>query len=268
MNRRIVKWSAVVLVGFLTVQVFAPLLGTKSQPVTPIDPMVEEYILRTTVQIRLFAPLPATQPDCGQAGCGDPCYVMAQGFGTMVLWEGATVIVTHNHWGDMLKDAQYVHILDAYGNLLLKLWMNEFASLIRYSDPGTLVLDAPAGLSLASADLGIDQSVAAGDIVTVVRQDPADSDRVDLLQARVLSFKQYHGLPVFKLAILGEGSLVPGDSGGGIWFHGELVGNTWASFIKPFKLPMLSETGFAAPLPPLYFQNGETAQTLSTMQHP
>ncbi len=253
-----------IMTAILTLQVFVPALGAKSQPVTPIDPSIKAQILNSTVQIRLFAPLPCPQTDGVQANCGGQ-YVMAQGLGSMVLWDGATVIVTHNHWGDMLKDAEYLQFHDAQGNLIMKMWMDEFTSLIRYNDPGTLVLNVPAGLSIAPANLGSDQGLTAGDIVTLVHQDPINPDSLTLLQASVVTFKKYHGQAVVKLAIMDNVTIIPGDSGGGIWINGELVGNMWASFINTFKLPNSPETSLAAPLPIVDFRAAETDAAVSQL---
>jgi hypothetical protein len=41
----------------------------------------------------------------------------------------------------------------------------------------------------------------------------------------------YKGLPVFKLRSLSGQPLKQGDSGGGVWFRGQLVGNTWATLL-------------------------------------
>ena len=246
------------MTAILTLQVFVPALRMKSQLVSAIDPSIEAQILNSTVQIRLFAPLPCPQTDDVPANCGGQ-YVMAQGLGSMVLWDEVKVIVTHNHWGDMLKDAEYVQIHDAQGNLIMKMWMDEFTNLIRYNDPGTLVLNAPAGLAIVPAGLGDDQNVVPGEIVNLVHQDPVNPGRVNVLQARVVTFKEYHGQPVVKLAILDNVMIIPGDSGGGIWLNGELIGNMWASFINTIKLPGSMETSLAAPLPSFYIQAAEVA---------
>jgi hypothetical protein len=74
-------------------------------------------------------------------------------------------------------------------------------------------------------------------------------------------------LIVVKLAILDDAILVPGDSGGGIWLNGKLVGNTWASFINTIKLPFSSNTSLAAPLPSLHLQADRDAGSVSVMYY-
>ena len=250
--------------AILTLQVFVPALIAKSQPAHTFDPAIAAQILNSTVQISMYAPLPNEPLDGGQADGAHKSYVMANGFGSMVLWKGEAVIVTHNHWGEMLQDAEYVKIHDAYGNFLLKLERDEFTSLIRYSDPGTLVLDVPDGLTATSAELGEDLNMVRDDIVTLVRQRPDDPGQVEVLQGRVLRMKNYKGLAVIKLAILDDAMLVPGDSGGGIWLNGKLVGNTWASFINTIKLPLSADTSLAAPLPMAYFQGRAVASEVTS----
>jgi hypothetical protein len=259
MNSRKIRGFGMIAIAILTLQFFVPALVTKSKLVPAIDPTIKAEILNSTVQISMYAPLPADQSDEGHTDCGYKSYVMAKGFGTMVLWQGQSVIVTHNHWGKMLEDAEYVKIQDAYGNFMIKIAIDEFTSLIRYSDPGTLVLDMPAGIATTGAEFGFVNQMATDDIVYVVRQDPEDSEKADVLQARVLNMKDYKGLTVVKLAILDNAILVPGDSGGGIWMNGRLVGNTWASFINTIKLPLSSNTSLAAPLPSLHLQADEEA---------
>jgi hypothetical protein len=252
MNTRKITWMAAGLAALIMVQVLCSVGSTKAQPVTTIDPTAEETILDSTVQIKLFAPLPADE--AGQPDSGYKSYVMAKGLGTLVNWQGDKVFVTHNHWGDMLKDAEYVTIQDAYGSLLQKMALIEFTSLIRYSDPGTLILAAPSGLPGIVADLGNDISVVSGDMLNIVRQDPGNPELVDVVQARMLRMKDYKGEPVIKLAIMDDGMIIPGDSGGGNWHDGKLVGNTWASFVNTIKLPNAPETSLAAPLPTIYLQ--------------
>ena len=38
----------------------------------------------------------------------------------------------------------------------------------------------------------------------------------------------FRGLPAFQLHAADYSALIPGDSGGGLWFNGYLVGDLWA----------------------------------------
>jgi hypothetical protein len=264
MNTRTLKWMAAGIIGLVMVQILGSVHLTKAEVVNPIDPIVEEYILDRTVQIRLFAPLAANE--VGQSDHVIRSYVMAKGLGTLVDMNGERVIVTHNHWGEMLKDAEYVTLHDADGNQLIKLGMSEFTNLIRYSDPGTLIVEAPTGLPSAIAKMSDDITMQPGEIISVARQDPANPDQVEVVQARMLRMKNYKGQSVYKLAILDNGVIVPGDSGGGIWSNGKLVGNTWASFLNTIKFPNSPETSLAAPLPSLNLQAAEKAPVETQVQ--
>jgi hypothetical protein len=264
MNTRTLKWMSAGIIGLVMVQVLGSVRLTKAEEVNPIDPIAEEYILDSTVQIKLFAPLPANE--VGQTDYAIKSYVMAKGLGTMVDLQGEIVIVTHNHWGDMLKDAEYVTIHDADGNQLIKLGMSNFTDLIRYSDPGTLVVDAPAGLPSNAAKVSEDTTMQPGEIIYVARQDLVNPDQVEVIQARMLRMRDYKGQSVYKLVILDNGVIVPGDSGGGNWSNGKLVGNTWASFLNTIKFPNSPETSLAAPLPVGYIQSTETTPVETQVQ--
>ncbi len=209
-----------------------------------IDPEIAESILHNTVQLRLFAQVQVNN----QSDRGYQSYVMAQGLGSLVVWHGGTVIVTHNHWGTILSEAEYVQIMDAKGYLLYRLGMVDFLRLIIYRDPGTLVLAAPAGITsdirLARAD-----STSVGDLVTLVHQAADNPDHVEVLQAQVARSKNYKGQSVYMLKLANGAQIIPGDSGGGIWLDGKLVGNIWASYLNLFKLPFSPNTSLFAPLP-------------------
>ncbi len=255
MNTKNIKWTAAGLVGIVALVVICSGLLASSQAPALIDPSLAETILHNTLQIRLYVPL--TRDAHG--------YVMSQGLGSLVVWQGATVIVTHNHWGEMLENAEYAKILDDQGNLLLKLGMDELRNLILYSDPGTLVLSAPDGLP-AGINLDEHSSMVAGDVVALVHQDSEIPDKVSLLQARVANLKNYKGQPVYKLALLDDSQIIPGDSGGGIWVDGKLAGNMWASYFDTVKLPFLVETSLAAPLPHIQLADTEEAGSVSFLQ--
>jgi hypothetical protein len=205
----------------------------------------------------MYAPKPGASED----GLGH--YIMEHGLGTLVNWQGRTVILTNNHWGDMLNDAETVEILDAAGSLLVELSLKDFKDLILYGDPGTLILSAPGELPAAVEDLQSNLNPAIGDVVTVARQDPTNRDRVGLLQARIAKIQMYQGLPVYKLAVLDHDLLIPGDSGGGIWLNGRLVGNNWARNPMLLNLHIFTQTSLAAPIP-TSVPNGEAPIVMGT----
>jgi hypothetical protein len=247
MIKRTLKWLAAGLVSFVLCTVCIPALRVAAQPTVEVDPVQKVAILSATVQIRAYVPLPGSDTEASNMH-----YKMGQGLGTLVNWQGQAVIVTHNHWGEMLKNAECVGIYDAQGKLLQALGNADFNRLIRYSDPGTLVLLAPEGLSLTVASLGDSQEVVDGEQILVVHQEAEDPDQLDVLPASVSSRNLYHGESVYNLAISAGDKLIPGDSGGGIWYQGKLIGNNWTATTT--WLPGLTiETGQAAQLPASYF---------------
>jgi len=82
-----------------------------------------------------------------------------------------------------------------------------------------------------------------------------------MLEAEVESIGEYKGLPIFVLRSLDGLPIVSGDSGGGIWQDGRLVGNMWATVTKPsatnalgssaqnLAAPQATEFSYAALLP-------------------
>ncbi len=261
MNTRIIKWMVTGLITSLIVLSYRSITVKADQPIEAIDPAIASHILNSTVQIRLYTPIEEAGISDGQA-----IYVMSQGLGSLVEWQGTSVIVSHNHWGEMMNGAEYAQILDANGNLVCKLGLEELKNLILYSDPGTLVLAATAGLSATSTISDQSESMAVDDVVTLVHQDPENPDRLDLLQARVVNLKDYKGQPVYKLALIDDGQIVPGDSGGGIWSKDVLVGNMWASYINTIKLAFSAETSLAAPLPSIHLAMGDISGAVSLLQ--
>ena len=163
---------------------------------------------------------------------GEGEYVMAQGLGTLIQNGQEIQIITHNHWGDLLKTAEFVCFHDAYGRLLLVINGAMFRIGICTQDAGTLLMKAPAELSVAGerltfAHLGSSYDVKEGDKVLLVLQELGYTGKVTLMEGVVDSNSIYKQLPVFKVQSLDKQSIISGDSGGGVWFAGKLIGNTW-----------------------------------------
>ena len=127
-------------------------------------------------------------------------------------------------------------------------------SLILYSDPGTLVLYDPTATWVSAGHLGDEQSVVVGDIVTIAHQDLVNSGKVDLMQAEVVGLHDSDGLTVLGVAVMENGKIIGGDSGGGVWMDGELIGNTWA-VEKSAGQTVSSGSGLIALLPEITFEN-------------
>ena len=244
MKRKSFQRIVTTWIGMMIILAITPGTISLAQPKTTIDPAVAAHILNTTVRIELYAPHPGTQLD----GEGH-LYVLAQGLGTLADWQGEAVLVTHNHWGSMLAEAEFVNVLDSQGNLLLDLSGTDFRTLIRYQDAGTLILTDPqcirASCTSNLAEVGDSREVASGETVVFVHQTADGSLRLALFFARVVSPSQYKGLPVFKVRSLDGQPIISGDSGGGMWHDGKLVGNMWGRFTEK-----TGGAGYAARIPP------------------
>ena len=217
----------------------------------------EERILAATVEIKMSY-LPA-----GSKSVDDQ--LMATGLGSLVRDGKKTLLITHNHWGEALRDMTVVTIYDVDHDVLKIMLGKEFKSLATYQDAGTLVLEAPQELagspSACGAKLGDSGQVESGDLVWVVYHQTGNRTEIGLLEAEVESVREYKGLPIFVLRSLGGLPVVGGDSGGGIWQDGQLVGNMWATVTKPAasnasvsstqnqSVPQATDISYAALLP-------------------
>ena len=186
---------------------------------------------------------------------------IANGIGSLIEKDGEVFLVTHNHWGDVLQDVSLVELRDAQDGLLLRLFGFEFKGLIRYQDKGALILEVPDGLSaflsedcggsrkqglLIPGQPGNSQKVKPGDRVQLAYHASANRQVLAILEAEVVSIDQYKGLPIFILRSVNGQPVLQGDSGGGIWQDGKLVGNMWATLVKDTR-SNASQTGGNSP---------------------
>lgn len=212
-------------------------VGTrKNLPRNLLASSAADSILAATLQISLY---PA------QVGASNVT-VFEQGLATLVQNGEEILLVTHDHW-HYLENVGRVEFLDASGDLLLQIAGDEFTSLIRYRDGGTMLLSPPFKIHpqyrallaarsgktdrnpLAAARLAGVQPTQAGQIVTIAYRIGDGGRQVGLLPARVIELSERDGKATFKLQSLDGTPIQPGDSGGGIWLDGELIGNMWIS---------------------------------------
>ena len=120
------------------------------------------------------------------------------------------------------------------------------------------------------AELGVDQPVQEGQNLIIVRQGRNGSQAVELLAVNVEAVGERWGQLVYELRSADGGDIMPGDSGGGLWFEGRLVGNMWKSkytygvYLDALELEQQwTYTSYAAGLPE--FAN-EVPQVLETDQ--
>ena len=182
-----------------------------------------EQIWNATLQIKMEIP----HPDKDRGGA----VLRAKGLGSLVQCGGETLLVTHNHWGEFLQDTAAIEFRDG-GNQLLKVISGfEFKKLVRYQDAGTLVLQAPDGIALqaATACVGNANGLQPGEVVFLAYRQTPDLKNVALLKATVEEVFTFQGLPAYTLRSLNGEPIKCGDSGGGVWHEGQLVGNLWAT---------------------------------------
>jgi hypothetical protein len=154
---------------------------------------------------------------------------LAYDLGTAVQYQGAKYLVTHNHWGDMLRDMNILEIRDAQFKMLRAMYASEFTNLVVYQDADTMVLRLPDGLpdSILPVELVETTRLRPGDTVQVAHWKYPERNELVVSDAVIVEITTYKEEPVYSLRILGSQLLHPGDSGGGVWHNGQLVANTW-----------------------------------------
>jgi hypothetical protein len=207
-----------------------------------VDPLADETrrrILQATVQIMMFRD-EMREIDDGERLALLPISNVSRGIGTLVDYNGEAVMVTHNHW-PQVEDAtrpDRVQFRDAQGNLLLELDGVAFQSDILYRDGGTLVMKAPAALLdevVPVNQIGDSRQVSPGDIIYVVRQQPGSEATLGLLATQVTAMEDDGSHVVMKLQSTEGQTVIPGDSGGGVWLNGVLIGNMWMTIQEEWR---------------------------------
>jgi hypothetical protein len=214
----------------------------------------QEQILGASIQINMSLKI-------GQAaGSANEQVALASGLGSLIEEQGEVFIVTHNHWGELLQNFTKIEFRDAENGLLASMLGFEFKKLIRSQDAGTMILRAPEEimpLRSQAATRGDADPLRPGDHVQVAFRQRGDRQQVDVLDAEVVSIGSYQGLPTVNLRSLNGQPITPGDSGGGVWHAGKLVGNSWMTFMNQVVVgadskgtePAFTDRSFAALLP-------------------
>jgi hypothetical protein len=169
------------------------------------------------------------------------------GLGTLVSHDSELILITHDHWGD-LDTLGAVQFRNAAGDPLLEMDGAVFKDLIRYQDGGTMILGRSAGgdrsdylsamvaisrseysRSIIPAVFGSEEPIDQGNSLIIVRQGRNGSDGIELMEVSIESTGERWGQMVYQLRCAAGGDIMPGDSGGGLWLGGRLVGNMWKS---------------------------------------
>ena len=231
MKGRAFKLIVAMIIGLVILLVFSAPTKAFSKQNLSVDRAMQAQILNATVQIRLFTPITSAKP----VGNRYP-YLMSQGLGSLVRAGNGYLIITHNHWS-ALEQVEFVKIYDAKFALLLEMSGAAIENLILRQDAGVLVLQAPPELveklsaspgSFLEASPKDGLKLSAGDQVLVVHQKPGQEDKVAVMPAVIEQRMTFRGQPAFQLRALDGSPLIPGDSGGGLWYKGYLVGDLWA----------------------------------------
>lgn len=201
-----------------------------------IDANAQQQILAATVRITLFAPLTDDQ--------GNPQYVtvdgqkaiqytVGEGVGTLTRSGADVFIVTHDHWTLLTPNRHKAQFHNVAGELLLEVSGAEFQPMIRYRDEGTMVLDAANELvnGLTPVPTGNSQSVGKNNVVHLAYRQP-QTGAISVAAMLVQELSDFQGRPVFRLVSLDGASIVGGNSGGGAYVNGRLVGNMWTTTME------------------------------------
>lgn len=214
--------------------------GLSTLPVSSCDGDNGTAILNATLLVTIYYKLPDNPTGSAQA------WIEGEGLATLVEADGELLLVTHDHWYD-LAQADVVRMSNADGELLVELEGQKFNELVLFQDGGTTVLRAPVQLNPEMQALYASRGQSAGtrplvalhqeqvvtvqpgQVVQVAHRCGANRDQVSVFNAVVEQVSGFKGLPAIGLKSLDGTVIQPGDSGGGIWLEGSLVGNMWTT---------------------------------------
>jgi hypothetical protein len=196
-------------------------------PTLPPPPVDDWDLKRKTVQITRIRP-----------GDNENTENHAYSLGTVV--DGGYAIITHNHF--VAGKAEKVIISAHHGREILAAFDNEDDITKSEINAQTLRWQLPEMLesrSIHTAEIGDASTLRGGDVVSLPYRN--DKGRVDILHTEVSSIEippegedraAMPGKSVLSAYTFNhEERLKGGDSGGGLFHHGKLVGNSW--FIMP-----------------------------------
>jgi hypothetical protein len=184
-------------------------------------------VQEATVQIWLYAEVNDVEDEGGIEGIKS--LKLRTGLGTLVVHDGKLFILTHDHWRD-LGVVITAQILDETGALIAEVDGHTFRGWVLYRDGGSLLLgplSILANSALQPAEMGSPAMVSTGGVLLIAQQVGGEPGRVGFIQSEVISLGQTQDLLVYNMRSLGGEAIVQGDSGGGVWYNGKLVGNTW-----------------------------------------
>jgi hypothetical protein len=206
----------------------------------------KQQILSATVQILVF-------PSEG--------IEYERGIGTLFRYGSGTFILTHNHWS-MLTVSAKVEFHNEKDQLLLTISGAEFLELVDYRDRGSIILKTPSTLpSQGAVTISDFPDLTESDQLTVVHRNSSDHNQLDMMFVKVVRVMTDTGTSTINIIPLNQEEIIPGDSGGGLWYDGQLVGNMWAFYHETKKgflnltSPKEIQVGIVAQLPFDYLQS-------------
>lgn len=201
-----------------------------------VDENTQQQILGATMRITLFVPVADEQ--------GNPIittvdgqqviqYVAGEGLGTLVRQGNEMLIITHDHWTLLTPNLRKVQFHNVANELLLEVSGEAFRQSIRYQDGGTTILSAPSELlnQLTPVELGDSDSVNRKEIVLLAYRHP-QSGTISVAAMVVKKLDVFNNRPVFQMTRLNGEHVVPGNSGGGLFWNGRLIGNMWTTTME------------------------------------
>jgi hypothetical protein len=175
---------------------------------------------------------------------------LSKGLGTLIEHEGQRYIMTHNHWALPETMLERIEMRDADGRSLTVMARMSYLSLVRYSDAGTLLLAAPPELDcINAAVLGASTALTIGETILVVTRDKQRQERLTVIEAEVEQAGDKK-MPAQLLLRGAQTAVAPGDSGGGVWHDGKLVGNMWSIIESLQETPWAWQGWFSSPIEP------------------
>jgi hypothetical protein len=176
--------------------------------------------------------------------------------GTIVNNGHHQYIITHDHYAQLDAPVATVTITESSGTQII-LGIKEFHERIRYRNNGVVIFDAPPQISGGAAFVNA-ETIQTASLVQIVYR-PKQTDDAVIIPAIVESRVDFQGIPCFRIRNLNGEVFRKGNSGGGVWYEGRLVGSIHRVSLDPdlCKDPQLPESlgqpthcGFATRLSP------------------
>jgi hypothetical protein len=208
-------------------------MGYKLVQSIAADQTQVEQAFSATVMITMYGFEPEAESVNGIVSQA-PQSGITQGLGTLVSHNGQQLIVTHDHWHLLDGEIELVQFRNAQEELVAQVRGEAFHNLIQYRDGGTMILSKPAEMADAidAVNWNDAQSLETGSLVQVIYRNRDGQGGIASVEATVETVLLESGVPALSLRSTNGHVIVPGDSGGGIWLNGQLIGNLWMTITK------------------------------------